>query len=100
MDQKNEEQSGMARMNIIIDNQCINKLAIFNYDREFEQSFKELYASELAVKKERLSSNAELILGLFVKIENNHFFIQLYDMRDGFSLRFVKIIYVRKEYSI
>ena len=59
---------------------------MFNNGGEFEQSFKELYASELALKKRKSSSNEELLLGLFAKNENNHFLIQLYNMRDGFSL--------------
>lgn len=86
MYQTGEEQSYMVRMDISIDNQCTDNLAMFNDGGEFEQSFKEFYASELALKKRKLSSNVELLLGLFVKTENNRFLIQLYNTRDGFSL--------------
>ena len=53
--------------------QSIDNLVMFNDGGEFEQSFKEVYALGLALKKKNLSTSVDSILHLFVKTEKNQF---------------------------
>ena len=68
--------------------------ALYN-SREFNQSLKEIYPPELVLKKGNGSNSERSLLDLFVKVENNQFYIQLYDKRDDFPFSIVKITYLR-----
>ena len=68
----------------------IDDLNAMNDSGKFEEHFKEIYPPELELKKEHGNSSASF-LDLDIEIENNKFTTKLYDKRDAFSFKIVRM---------
>ena len=59
----------------------------------FEKHYKEIYPEELQLKKESKFSNTCSFLDLSINIEHNSFVTSLYDKRDDYNFKIVRLPY-------
>ena len=64
-----------------------------NDNKEFEESFKELYPAELELKKENANDNLATFLDLTITIKEEQFSIELCYKRDEFNFCIVSLPY-------
>ena len=72
-----------------------DRLTTFSDGGGIQGSFKEFYSPELILQNEDLSNIKRSFLDSFTKIDNNQFFIQLYDKRDDFPFSIVKMSHLK-----
>ena len=72
----------------------IDDLVAINDNNEFENCFKEIYPSELELKKENIGYTSGSFLDLMITIEDQKFTTKLYDKRDDFPFAIVRMPYV------
>ena len=71
----------------------IDDLIAINDGGEFEANFKEIYPSELLLKKENTSCTEATFLDLHLSITDGHIKTKLYDKRDAFNFDIVRFPY-------
>ena len=69
-------------------------MVAINDNNEFENCFKEIYPSELELKKENIGYTSGSFLDLMITIEDQKFTTKLYDKRDDFPFAIVRMPYV------
>ena len=62
-----------------------------NDDSIFEKHYKDIYPTELELKKENNSNSCASFLGIYIYTENREFHTKLFDKRDSFGFDIVKI---------
>ena len=71
----------------------IDDLLAINDGGMFEQYYKEIYPEELELKKESTSSITCTFLDLKIDIKDKVFFTSLYDKRDDYNFKIVRLPY-------
>jgi len=71
----------------------IDDLLSINDGGEFEQHFKEIYPEELNLKKENDNNDSCSFLDLKIDIQNNSFVTSLYDKREDYEFKIVRLPY-------
>ena len=71
----------------------IDDLLAINDGGMFENHYKEIYPQELELKKENLSLMSCTFLDLKIDIKNNSFATSLYDKRDDYNFKIVRLPY-------
>ena len=66
-------------------------LSAFNDGGEFENSYREIYPSELELGKENLSDHQASFLDLKILVSNNKYELNLFDKRDAFPFAIVRM---------
>ena len=69
----------------------IDNLCVISDHLEFDRNFKNIYPTELQLKKENISTSEASFLDLSIIIENNISKTQLYDKRDAFAFSIVRM---------
>ena len=73
--------------------QFINDLLSLNDGSTFEKQYKDIYSTELELKKESNSNSCVSFLDLYIYIENGQFHARLFDKRDNFGLNIAGILF-------
>ena len=71
----------------------IDDLLAINDGGMFEKYYKDIYPKELELKKENTKSNFCSFLDLSISIQNNTFLTSLYDKRDDYNFKIVRLPY-------
>ena len=71
----------------------IDDLLAINDGGMFEKYYKDIYPKELELKKENTKSNSCSFLDLSISIQNNTFLTSLYDKRDDYNFKIVRLPY-------
>ena len=69
----------------------IDDLLSLNDGSTFEKHYKDIYPTELELKKENNSSSCASFLDLYIYIGNGEFHTRLFDKRDNFGLDIVRM---------
>ena len=69
----------------------INDLLLLNDGGTFKKYYKDIYLTELELKKENNSDYCASFLDLYIYTANGEFHTRLFDKRDNFSLDFVRM---------
>ena len=69
----------------------IDDLLLLNDDSTFSKHYKDIYPTELELKKENNSNSCYSFLDIYFYIENEEFHTKLFDKRDNFGFSIVKI---------
>ena len=69
----------------------IDDLVAINDNYEFEKCYKEIYPSELELKKENKNNSTATFLDLDISIKEGKFETKLFDKRDGFKFSIVRL---------
>ena len=80
-----------------IDNsfQLINALLSLNDGSTFEKYYKDIYSTELELKKENNNNSCASFLDLYIYIENGEFHTRLFDKQDNFGFDIVRMPFYR-----
>ena len=62
-----------------------------NDNKEYENSFKEIYPAELKLKEEDINDNVATFLDLNITIKDRQFSTKLFNKRDGFNFSRVRL---------
>ena len=62
-----------------------------NDDSVFEKPYKDIYPTELELKKENNSNSCASFLDVYIYIENGEFHTRLFDKRDNFGFNIVRM---------
>ena len=71
--------------------QFIDDLLSLNDSSTFEKYYKDIYPTELELKKENNSNSCASFLDIYIYIENGEFHTKLFDKRDNFGFDIVTI---------
>ena len=71
----------------------IDDLLAINDGGMFERYYKDIYPEELELKKENANYDACSFLDIKISIHNNSFFTSLYDKRDDYNFKIVRLPY-------
>ena len=71
----------------------IDDLLAINDNMLFQNFYKEIYPQELELKKENANNLEAHFLDLNIKIENNTFITRLYDKRNDYPFKVVRLSY-------
>ena len=69
----------------------IDNLLSLNSDSTFEKHYKDIYPTELEMKKENNSNSCASFLDIYIYIEHGEFHTKLFDKRDNFGFDIVKM---------
>ena len=69
----------------------INDLQSLNDDSTFKKHYKDIYPTELELKKENNKNSCAYFLDLYIYIENGEFHTRLFDKRDNFGFEIVRM---------
>ena len=69
----------------------IDDLLSLNNDSTFEKHYKNIYPTELELKKENNNNSCASFLGMYICIENGEFHSKLFDKRDNSGFDIVRM---------